>query len=167
MSKPRTPQQLDLAALAAALDAPEHVAAAVLIAEAPPPVAPSAGLKARLMSRVAAYESVKPIADVRRNESAWFPYGAPGIDVKPLFMDDATGRSTVLLRMAPGSRLPAHHHHDVEQCLVVKGDVCFGDLVYEEGDFVVMGKDSNHPEIHTVGGNLLLLVSGRTEFLHA
>ena len=58
MSKPRTPQQLDLAALAAALDAPEHVAAAVLIAEAPPPVAPSAGLKARLMSRVAAYESV-------------------------------------------------------------------------------------------------------------
>jgi anti-sigma factor ChrR (cupin superfamily) len=167
MNRPRTQQELDLAALAAALDVSENVVAAVLVAEAPGPVAPAPGLKARLMSRVAAYESVKPIADVRRNESAWLPYGAPGVDVKRLFKDDATGRTTVLLRMAPGSRLPAHHHHDVEQCLVVKGDVCFGDLVYEEGDFVVMGEGSDHPEIHSVHGNVLLLVAGRTEFLHA
>ena len=48
----------------------------------------------------------------------------------------------------------------------MKGDVCFGDLVYEEGDFVVMGKHTNHPEIHSVHGNVLLLVAGRTEFLH-
>ena len=119
------------------------------------------------MSSVAAYQSVKPIADVRRNESTWVPYGAPGIDIKPLFKDDATGRTTVLLRMAPGARLPAHHHHDVEQCLVVKGDVCFGDLMYQEGDFVVMGKGTHHPEIHSVHGNVLLLVAGRTEFMHA
>jgi anti-sigma factor ChrR (cupin superfamily) len=166
MSKPRTPQEFDLAALAT-LDGPESVATAVLLAEATAPVAPAAGLKSRLMSQVAAYESVKPIADVRSNESTWIPYGAPGIDIKPLFHDEATGRNTVLLRMAAGARLPAHHHHDVEQCLVVQGDVCFGDLVYKEGDFVVMGKHSHHPEIHSVHGNVLLLVAGRTEFLPA
>ena len=166
MSKPRIPQDFDLAALVA-LDGPESVAAAVLLAEAPLPVAPASGLKARLMSRVAAYESVKPLADVRRNESTWLPYGAPGIDVKPLFKDDLTGRTTVLLRMAAGARLPAHRHHDVEQCLILQGDVCFGDLAYEEGDFVVMGKDTNHPEIHSVHGSVLLLVAGDTEFLHA
>jgi hypothetical protein len=30
-----------------------------------------------------------------------------------------------------------------------------------------MGKDTNHPEIHSVHGTVLLLVAGRTEFLHA
>jgi anti-sigma factor ChrR (cupin superfamily) len=166
MSKPRTPQDFDLATLAA-LDGPDTAAAAVLLAEAAGPMAPSPTLKARLMSRITAYESVKPIADIRRDESTWFPYGAPGIEIKPLFKDDATGRDTVLLRMAAGARLPAHHHHDVEQCLVLKGDVCFGDLAYEEGDFVVMGQHTDHPEIHSVHGNVLLLVAGRTEFLHA
>ena len=166
MSKLRLPQDFDLAVLAE-LDGPESVAAATLLAEAAAPIAPRASVRSRLMSSVAAYESVKPIADVRRNESTWFPYGAPGIDIKPLFKDDATGRTTVLLRMAPGARLPAHHHHDVEQCLVVKGDVCFGDLIYEEGDFVVMGKGTHHPEIHSVHGNVLLLVAGHNEFLRA
>jgi anti-sigma factor ChrR (cupin superfamily) len=165
MSKPRTPQELDLAALAE-LGGTEYRASAALLAEAPAPVAPAPGLKSRLMSRVTAYETVKPIVDVRHNESAWRPYGAARIDIKPLFKDELTGRTTVLLRMAPGSRLPAHHHHDVEQCLVVKGDVRFGDLVYEEGDFVVMGQHTDHPEIHSAHGNLLLLIAGRTEFLH-
>jgi anti-sigma factor ChrR (cupin superfamily) len=151
----------------AAFDAADTGEAAALLAEYARPVAPAASVKSRLMSSVAAYQAVKPIADIRRNESTWMPYGAPGVDVKPLFKDQATGRTTVLMRMAPGSRLPAHHHHDVEQCLVVQGDVRFGDLVYEEGDFVVMGKDTDHPEIHSVGGTLLLLVAGRTEFLHA
>jgi anti-sigma factor ChrR (cupin superfamily) len=155
-----------LAALAA-LDGPESVAAATLMAEATAPVVPPPGLKARLLARVGAYESVKPIADVRRNESAWLPYEVPGVDVKPLFTDRDTGRTTVLLRMAPGTRLPAHHHHDVEQCLILKGDVRFGELVYEEGDFVVMDKNTVHPEIHSISGTLLLLVAGQTEFLHA
>ena len=46
----------------------------------------------------------------------------------------------------------------------MKGDVRFGDLVYEEGDFVVMGTGTDHPEIHTMGGATLLLVAGHTEF---
>ena len=143
---------------------PEELEFAVL-AESVAPVTPRASVKDRLMARVAAYEVVKPLADVRRNEAAWLPYGAPGVEVKPLFQDVETGRSTVLVRMAAGSRLPAHRHHDVEQCLVLKGDVRFGELVYEEGDFVVMGKDTEHPEIHSVHGTMLLLVAGRTEFI--
>ena len=44
MKRPRTPQELDLAALAAAFDTPDNVAAAVLVAEAAHPVAPAHGL---------------------------------------------------------------------------------------------------------------------------
>ena len=132
---------------------------------APAPAAPS--LKHRLMTRVAQFEQLKPLADVRRNEDYWVHSGMPGIDIKQLFKEKETGRTTYLLRMEPGARLPGHLHHDAEQCLVLKGDIAWGDIVYEEGDFIVMGKGTHHPEIHTVNGNLLLLISGHTEFDHA
>jgi anti-sigma factor ChrR (cupin superfamily) len=137
--------------------------AAALVAETIVPVAPPPALRTRLMSRIANFESLRPIADIRGNEDDWLPF-VPGIDVKILFKDKETDRRTVLLRMEPGARIPAHRHHDVEQCLVLKGDIRWGDIIYEAGDFVVMGKDTDHPEVHTVNGNLLLLVAGNNEY---
>ena len=179
-SGPPTIEQEDLAALAALdLASPTEVAAAPknlvkelreaawLVGESIEPVAPSAGLKDRLMGRVGQFEQLRPVADVRRNEEYWVNSGVPGIDIKQLFKEKETGRSTYLVRMEPGKRLPGHYHHDAEQCLVLKGDIAWGDIVYEEGDFIVMGKGTHHPEIHTVNGNLLLLISGHNEFDHA
>ena len=172
-------QREETAALAALdLASPDEVAAvpkpllkqmreaAWLLADSVTPVAPSPALKSRLLARVAQFEELKPLADVRRNEEHWVSGGLPGVQIKHLFAESETGRSTYLLRMQPGVRLPAHYHHDAEQCLVLKGDIAWGDLVYEEGDFVVMGKGTKHPEVHTVNGTLLLLMSGRTEFDH-
>lgn len=137
---------------------------AAVLAEAAPPVVPPPSLKQRLMARVADYEALKPVADIRTHDGAWRPAGLPGVDVKVLFQDKEHGRTTMLLRMQPGARLPAHHHGDDEQCLVLKGDIRWRELVYEEGDFIAMGKDSHHPEIHTVNGNLLLLIAGHNEY---
>ena len=139
--------------------------AARLFAESLDPVAPAPGLKARLMTRVAQFEQLKPAADIRRDEGDWVSE-IPGIAMKTLYTDIAKRTSTVLLRMDPGASYPAHNHHGAEQCLVLKGDIRWGDLVYEEGDFIVMGKGTHHPEITTVHGNLLLLVSGGLEFVH-
>ena len=111
---------------------------------------------------MAQFEQLKPLADVRRNEEHWVSAGVPGADIKQLFHEGESGRSTYLLRMQPGVSLPAHFHNDTEQCLVLKGDIGWGDLVYEEGDFIVMGKGTKHPEIRTINGNLLLLISGHT-----
>jgi len=141
--------------------------AALFVESAIAPVPPPVSLKDRLMSRVADYQTLKPIADVRPHDGAWLSAGVPGVDIKTLFRDKANGRTTMLVRMQPGARLPSHHHHDDEQCLVVRGDVRWRDIVYEEGDFVVMGRDSDHPEIHSVNGNLLLLIAGRNEYIHA
>ena len=141
--------------------------AASLLAESIAPVAPAPALKDRLMTRIANYDTMKPLADVRSHDDTWKLSGIPGVDIKPLFKDKQTGMSTYLLRMEPGSHLPAHYHHDVEQCLVVKGDIRWDELVYEEGDFVVMGKDTPHPALHTVHGNILLLMAGHNEFAHA
>lgn len=142
----------------------EMTEAAALLAESVPPVAPAPSIRHRLLARVASYEAVRPLADIRRNEDTWVHSGMPGIDVKTLYVDAALGRTTYLVRMEPGARITAHHHGDVEQCLIVKGDVRWGDLAYEEGDFVVMGKDTDHPELTTINGTVLLLIAGRNEF---
>ena len=160
---------LDLLSPSEAAQAPEQMVkemrqAAWLLADSLAPVPPAPDLKSRLLTRVAQFEQLKPLADVRRNEEHWVPSDMPGVDIKPLFQEPSTGRSTYLLRMQPGVRIPTHYHHDVEQCLVLQGDIGWGDLVYEEGDFIVMGKDTQHPEIRTTHGNLLLLISGHNEF---
>jgi anti-sigma factor ChrR (cupin superfamily) len=129
------------------------------------PAPPPSELKRRLLARVAAYETLMPLADVRSDESDWVYAGAPGVEMRSLFRDKATGRSTVLVRMQPGVKFPAHFHHDDEQCLVLEGDIGWGELVYRKGDFVVMGRATTHPEIQTTEGNLLLLVTGKNEFV--
>lgn len=180
MSAAATVEQQETAALAAmdlaapldAASVPKQLVAEMreavwLLAETLTPVAPAPSFKSLVLSRVAQFEQLKPQRDVRRSEEHWVSAGMPGIDIKTLFQEDETGRSTYLVRMQPGVRFPTHYHHDPEQCLVLKGDLCWGDLVYEEGDFILMDKGTEHPEIHTVHGNLLLIVAGHNEFLVA
>jgi anti-sigma factor ChrR (cupin superfamily) len=137
--------------------------AAALMASVVPPVPPAPSLRERLLRRIANFEKLKPLADVRRDEGSWAPYGVPGVDVKVLYQDTAT--ATVLVRMAPGTTFPAHLHHDDEQCLVLSGDIGWGDIVYREGDFVVMGRKTVDPKIGIEHSNLLLIVAGRNEFV--
>lgn len=143
----------------------DDAALATLLPHIVEPIAPPAALKQRLLAGVANYEALKPLADVRSYDEGWAGSGVPGVEVRKLFHDTGTGRNTLLLRMEPGARFPAHLHHDDEQCLVIRGDIGWGELVYREGDFVVMGRATTHPEIHTVDGNLLLIVAGKNEFV--
>jgi anti-sigma factor ChrR (cupin superfamily) len=138
--------------------------AAALLAETLPLVTPPPSLKQRLMARVDAFEQLRPVADIRRDEDTWISAGAPGVEMKRLFDEPALGRSTYLIRMQPGARIPKHRHGDVEQCLVLDGDIRWGDIVYERGDFIAMGRDTEHPEIYSQNGNLLLLISGHNDF---
>jgi len=143
----------------------EMTEAAALLAEVADPLPPPASVRDRLMARIGNYEAIKPLADVRVYDDTWIDSGMPGVDVKILFRDKKLRRTTMLLRMAPGAHVPAHHHHDDEQCLVVSGDVRWGELVYREGDFIVMGNDTTHPVVTTVDGNVLLLVAGHNEYV--
>ncbi|MBM3725168.1 MAG: hypothetical protein FJW40_07060 [Acidobacteria bacterium] len=144
----------------------EFTETASLLADTVVPVPPAPSLRARLMTQVADFENLKPVADVRRFDGEWSDTGLPGVDVRFLYKDRSTGLSTVLLRMAPGASYPSHHHHN-EQCLVIEGDIRFGEVVYRKGDFVVAGKETTHPTIHTAEGNILLLVVGHNEFVQA
>ena len=50
----------------------------------------------------------------------WRPTGFAGIDWK-ILMETETGMRTVLMRWAPGARLPRHEHVALEQTFVLEG----------------------------------------------
>lgn len=74
---------------------------------------------------------------VRASAMAWEPTGLPGIAMKMLYRDEASGRSTILFRMEPGAVVPLHEHTELEQTYMLEGSLedeqgaCFaGDFVW-------------------------------------
>lgn len=51
----------------------------------------------------------------------WKPTRFPGVEAKTLMENPATGMSTVLMRWAPGARLPQREHVAIEQTFVLEG----------------------------------------------
>ena len=75
----------------------------------------------------------------------WVPTRFPGIDVKTLMENKATGLSTLLFRWAPGARLPDHQHVEIEQTYVVQGSFADRDGVYTAGNYVWRRAGSRAP----------------------
>ena len=99
---------------------------------------------------------------VRGGEGRWEVI-AEGVEKKSLFFDPDAGTESFLLRLAPGTRLPVHHHVMVEECLVIDGDFTIGDERLVAGDYHVAKAGSEHPEAWTVGGNVLYIRGERHE----
>lgn len=66
---------------------------------------------------------IGPLASrlVHANDLPWEPIKYPGVYVKTLLVDRATGLLTVLLKMDPGAELPDHEHVLLEQTYVIEG----------------------------------------------
>ena len=67
----------------------------------------------------------------------------PGCETKTLVVDRASGLLTMLLRMAPGAKLPDHEHVLVEQTYVLEGTNPPGPM-----------RRPAHPRSRTAGGLL-------------
>ncbi len=83
--------------------------------------------------------------------------------VKSLHVDPATQYMTSLVRMAPGSKYPAHRHSGAEQCLVLEGDVRLGDVALAAGDYERAEAETIHGTIETKSGCLLLIISSQRD----
>ena len=106
----------------------------------------------------AALDAASPPATVtvRYPEGEWRRLG-PGVDIKLLLVDREAGFQSFLLRLAPGSRLPAHDHHATEECLLLEGDMLIGDRAYVAGDYHAALSGSRHETISTRNGGLVFL----------
>ena len=74
----------------------------------------------------------------------WEPTRFAGIETKTLLFERATGLCTVLLRMAPGAKLPEHEHVLIEQTYVLEGSLVCGEGECRAGEFVWRPAGSRH-----------------------
>jgi anti-sigma factor ChrR (cupin superfamily) len=74
----------------------------------------------------------------------WKPTPTPGIDMKVLLVDDATGLMTALFRWAPGTVLPRHEHVEIEQTYVLEGSIVDDEGEASQGNYVWRPKGNRH-----------------------
>lgn len=94
----------------------------------------------------------------------WVPSGYTGVERRVLYAD-ASGRQTVLVRMAPGARLPDHRHAGVEQSFVLEGTLVDEDGACTTGNFVWRRAGSIHTAWTPDGCLVLAIFERPNEFL--
>ncbi|HEX8707034.1 MAG TPA: cupin domain-containing protein [Pyrinomonadaceae bacterium] len=145
----------------------EEVAAALALCTAQ---APRPQLRGELLARlgaepgpgVAAAASGQSYSQamlaLRTNEGEWQETSS-GVFVKELFRDQAKGITTSLVKLTPGTVMPAHRHVGFEQCYVLEGDFHVAELAFGSGDFTYAPADSVHGPLYTNAGTVLLIVA--------
>lgn len=114
-----------------------------------------AALRRRLLARVeGSVAEARHVVRVRRDQGGWREL-AHGARVKVLH-EDRRARS-VLVDLAPGAALPAHRHHEHEECVVLRGAAQLGELEVRKGDFHVAPAGSRHSRVRSRDGALLFL----------
>ena len=123
--------------------------------------------------RIAAYASSMSRHSAQREgglhfverDEGWQPHPIPGITVKVLSVDDQTGVATLLIKAAPGTTYPAHHHSGSEGCYVIEGEVLVAGRRIGPGDFHLADADSDHDPLYTETGATVLLVCAAADYL--
>jgi quercetin dioxygenase-like cupin family protein len=121
---------------------------------------PRRQLRDHLMARI--YADL-PVPDGFRFDLAaqlngWTPHPIPGICAKVLSVNRMRGYATVLLDVAPGTRLPPHHHSDAEECYVISGSLFTWGRRLVAGDFLHADPGTDHTEMWSDEGCQVLLV---------
>jgi anti-sigma factor ChrR (cupin superfamily) len=80
----------------------------------------------------------------------------PGIETKTLLVDRSSGLLTMLMRMAPGAKIPDHEHVLIEQTYVLEGSLICGEGVCGVGEFVWRPSGSRHEAWAGPQGGLIL-----------
>lgn len=125
-------------------------------------IAPPAALKAQLMDRTAApARKLAPVIDfvLRGEDGDWTPVPhSTGVYRRRLFLHPTTGDETVLVRMDPGGKFPAHPHLGVEQLYVISGELTFDDHTLYAGDYEAASAGHHHAAATTKTGCMILVV---------
>ena len=112
-----------------------------------------------LFARVKARNAGVPIGTrtIRSDEGEWHKV-TDKISIKVLYQDLVSKMQTALWRVEPGAEMPAHHHSGGdEECLVLDGEVTFGEHRLTKGDFHLGISGSDHGHARSNTGALLLI----------
>jgi anti-sigma factor ChrR (cupin superfamily) len=97
---------------------------------------PTTSLQARLALRIAGETGKLPVPTPARrwSEPDWEQV-APGIECKLLATDGDRHRVSMLVRLAPGGRYPAHTHAGVEELHLLDGELWIDERKLVPGDY--------------------------------
>lgn len=129
-----------------------------LLAEAQEPVEiPAervASMRASVLDRVARDQACEEngFQTLRKDEGGWIKE-MPGAEIKILH-EEADGLLSYLVRLEPGFEMEGHDHPFDEECLMLEGDVSFGDLTLYAGDFHFAPKGMPHGRVSSKQGCL-------------
>jgi anti-sigma factor ChrR (cupin superfamily) len=98
----------------------------------------------------------------RAADAVWRPGGSEGVHVRSL-LAQPDGRTTLIVRMEPGARLPAHRHAAAEQCYVLSGERRAGERLFRAGDYWRAEAGSLHEASESPGGCTYLLLASYPE----
>jgi len=110
--------------------------------------------------KAAAHAALPPLASrfVDVDALPWEATRFPGVETKTLVFDPASGVATVLMRMAPGARLPDHEHVLIEQTWVLEGSLVCGEGECRAGQFVWRPAGSRHEAWGGPQGGLMIAI---------
>jgi anti-sigma factor ChrR (cupin superfamily) len=105
------------------------------------------------------HEGLAPLMSrfVRVADLPWEKTSFPGVETKTLLLDKSTGLLTVLLKMAPGARLPDHEHVLIEQTYVLEGRLVDPDGECRAGEYVWRPAGSRHEAWCPEGGLMIAM----------
>lgn len=141
------------------LDAATQAALAKALKPAPLSPDRQQAIYARLMQRLhAPTESPSGTRTIRSNQLSWNKIDER-IEVKILYRNPERNEQLALIRCYAGARLPAHPHHQDEECLVLEGSIRIGQHIINQGDLHIAQAGSAHDVIIAEHGAVLLLRS--------
>ena len=123
--------------------------------------APSAGVRAALLAKIA----VPSNHTVTAGDGEWVQTPVRGVRMKILAIDRERDRVTMLLRGEPGATYPAHRHTGPEECYVIRGSLIVEGQLLRAGDFHHAEGASDHDALHTDEGVEVLLVAAASDYL--
>jgi anti-sigma factor ChrR (cupin superfamily) len=127
---------------------------------------PTTSLQARLALRIAEETGEQPVLPLASqwSEPEWEQV-APGIECKLLATDTARHRVSMLVRLAPGARYPAHTHAGIEELHLLDGELRVDERKLLSGDYNYGAPGAGDEHVWSETGCTCVLVTSTQDVL--
>jgi anti-sigma factor ChrR (cupin superfamily) len=127
---------------------------------------PPASLQTRLALRIAAETGEQPVLPgaPQWSEPEWEQV-APGIECKQIATDMERHRVSMLVRLAPGARYPAHTHAGVEELHLLDGELWIDERKLFPGDYNYGAPGAGDERVWSETGCTCVLVTSTKDIL--
>jgi anti-sigma factor ChrR (cupin superfamily) len=126
---------------------------------------PTTSLQARLARRIAEETGKEPVPPAPRWSEPEWEQVAPGIECKLLATDMERQRVSMLVRLAPGARYPAHTHAGIEELHLLDGELWIDDRKLAPGDYNFGAPGAGDDRVWSEKGCTCLLVTSTRDVL--